>query len=60
VLGLVCDWLQTDEAGSWLMILDNADDADLFYPANIGEGKVVIGLVDNNVVARSDQRPLGA
>ncbi|RKL05191.1 hypothetical protein BFJ70_g17144 [Fusarium oxysporum] len=60
VLGLVCDWLQMEEAGSWLMILDNADDVDLFYPANIGEGKAATGPVDKNAVARSDQRPLGA
>ncbi|KAF9778546.1 hypothetical protein IL306_003655 [Fusarium sp. DS 682] len=32
ILALVHDWLQADESGSWLMILDNADDVNLFYP----------------------------
>ncbi|KAL7758380.1 hypothetical protein ACKLNR_012907 [Fusarium oxysporum f. sp. zingiberi] len=49
-----------EEAGSWLMILDNADDVDLFYPANIGEVKAATGPVDKNALTRSDQRPLGA
>ncbi|KAI9894033.1 MAG: hypothetical protein M1814_004803 [Vezdaea aestivalis] len=30
-LALVFDWLQTGESGSWLMVLDNADDYDMFY-----------------------------
>ncbi|KAH7125055.1 hypothetical protein B0J13DRAFT_598998 [Dactylonectria estremocensis] len=32
VLGLVRDWLQREEAGPWLMVLDNVDDVNLFYP----------------------------
>ncbi|GKT66818.1 TPR domain protein [Colletotrichum tofieldiae] len=28
---LVYDWLCTEENGPWLMVLDNADDADVFY-----------------------------
>ena len=28
---LVCDWLRNEENGQWLMILDNADDIDIFY-----------------------------
>ncbi|KAJ4248089.1 hypothetical protein NW762_012859 [Fusarium torreyae] len=44
VLGLVRDRLQTEQAGPWLMILDNADDVNLFYPTNIS----------------GDQRPLAA
>ncbi|KAH6989346.1 hypothetical protein BKA56DRAFT_513553 [Ilyonectria sp. MPI-CAGE-AT-0026] len=31
-MALVRDWLQREEVGSWLMILDNADDVNLFYP----------------------------
>ena len=27
-----CDWLYNEENGQWLMILDNADDIDAFYP----------------------------
>jgi tetratricopeptide (TPR) repeat protein len=29
---LVSDWLNEDESGEWLMILDNADNSDLFFP----------------------------
>ncbi|KAF5637859.1 kinesin light chain [Fusarium sp. NRRL 52700] len=32
ILALVRDWLKSDESGSWLVILDNADDVNLFYP----------------------------
>jgi len=31
VLNLVFQWLGSDESGSWLLILDNADDTDLFF-----------------------------
>ncbi|KAJ4176011.1 hypothetical protein NW767_015588, partial [Fusarium falciforme] len=61
VLGLVRDWLQTEEAGSWLMVLDNVDDVNLFHPStNAGGSKVANQPVDENAVARSDQRPLAA
>ncbi|KAL9561423.1 hypothetical protein ACKAV7_014778 [Fusarium commune] len=60
VLGLVRDWLQTEEAGSWLMILDNADDANLFYPIHISGDKAVTGLADENTITRTDQQPLAA
>jgi tetratricopeptide (TPR) repeat protein len=30
-LQLVKDWLEEDQCGQWLMIIDNADDIDLFY-----------------------------
>ena len=29
---LVCNWLQDEANGTWLMILDNADDVSVFYP----------------------------
>jgi hypothetical protein len=32
VLRLVYDWLSDEENGQWLMILDNADDIEMFYP----------------------------
>ncbi|KAI7766379.1 hypothetical protein LZL87_013153 [Fusarium oxysporum] len=60
VLGLVRDWLQTEEAGSWLMILDNADDVNLFYPIHISGAKAVTGLANENTIARTDQQPLAA
>ncbi|KAF5633987.1 kinesin light chain [Fusarium tjaetaba] len=37
ILALVRDWLQNDESGSWLMIIDNADDVNLFYPKSTDE-----------------------
>ncbi|KAF4951309.1 hypothetical protein FGADI_7507 [Fusarium gaditjirri] len=37
ILALVHDWLQNDESGPWLMILDNADDINLFYPKGADE-----------------------
>ncbi|RBQ76957.1 hypothetical protein FVER14953_12333 [Fusarium verticillioides] len=37
ILALVRDWLQNDESGSWLMIVDNADDVNLFYPKGTDE-----------------------
>jgi tetratricopeptide (TPR) repeat protein len=36
-LKLVCDWLSDEENGSWLMVLDNADDADVWTGPSIGE-----------------------
>ena len=32
---LVFKWLNEDDSGSWLMILDNADDADVFFRSSI-------------------------
>jgi hypothetical protein len=32
-LALVADWLNQDETGHWLVILDNADDADVLFNA---------------------------
>ncbi|RYP51983.1 hypothetical protein DL768_002779 [Monosporascus sp. mg162] len=61
VLRLVCDWLQTEEASSWVMVLDNADDVNLFYPsANVGGNKAGCSPADGNPAARSEQRPLAA
>jgi tetratricopeptide (TPR) repeat protein len=37
ILALVRDWLQADDSGSWLMILDNADDINHFYPKGTDE-----------------------
>jgi hypothetical protein len=30
---LVSDWFNNDDNGHWLIILDNADDSDLFFPS---------------------------
>ncbi|KAI1041091.1 hypothetical protein LB505_005896 [Fusarium chuoi] len=37
ILALVRDWLQNNESGRWLMIIDNADDIKLFYPKGTDE-----------------------
>ncbi|EXK25866.1 hypothetical protein FOMG_17520 [Fusarium oxysporum f. sp. melonis 26406] len=60
VLRLIRDWLQTEEAGSWLMILDNADDVNLFYPVHNSGTKAVTGLANENTIARTDQQLLAA
>ncbi|OBS25749.1 hypothetical protein FPOA_06284 [Fusarium poae] len=31
-LSTVKDWLESDESGQWMMIVDNADDMQLFFP----------------------------
>lgn len=33
ILGLVCRWLEYEIDGNWLMIVDNADDAAVFFPS---------------------------
>ncbi|KAJ4263536.1 hypothetical protein NW762_006355 [Fusarium torreyae] len=60
VLELVRDWLITEEAGSWLMILDNADDIKLFYPTHVGGEKAATELENETTQAKSNQRPLAA
>ncbi|KAF5683593.1 kinesin light chain [Fusarium denticulatum] len=37
ILALVRDWLQTEQSGPWLMVLDNADDVNLFWPRGTDE-----------------------
>ncbi|KAF5684717.1 hypothetical protein FCIRC_3800 [Fusarium circinatum] len=32
VLQVVKDWLESKESGEWLMVIDNADDLQLFFP----------------------------
>ncbi|KAG7406905.1 Protein SERAC1 [Fusarium oxysporum f. sp. rapae] len=34
VLQVVQDWLESKESGQWLMVIDNADDLQLFFPQN--------------------------
>jgi hypothetical protein len=54
VLRLVYDWLQTEEAGSWLIILDNTNDINLFYPVYNSRTKAVTGFANKNTIARTD------
>ncbi|KAI6758654.1 hypothetical protein HG530_010894 [Fusarium avenaceum] len=48
----------TEEAGSWLMILDNADDINLFYPNEDNEKSAAASVVDGSTTATTDQRLL--
>ncbi|KAH7016535.1 P-loop containing nucleoside triphosphate hydrolase protein, partial [Microdochium trichocladiopsis] len=50
VLQLVYDWLFNAENGQWLMILDNADDVEVFFPRR----------PDRAGTSVSKQRPLGS
>lgn len=47
ILNLVKDWLESDGSGRWLMILDNADDAEIMY----GSGSLRLA----DCLPRSDQ-----
>ncbi|KAI1026498.1 hypothetical protein LB504_013125 [Fusarium proliferatum] len=40
------------------MILDNADDANLFYPIHTSGAKAVTGSANENTISRTDQQPL--
>ncbi|KAJ4175357.1 hypothetical protein NW767_015803, partial [Fusarium falciforme] len=47
--------------GSWLMVLDNVDDVNLFHPSTNARGnKAANQPADENTVAKSDQRPPAA
>ncbi|KAK7423699.1 hypothetical protein QQX98_000889 [Neonectria punicea] len=49
VLGLVRDYLQRDNVGPWLMILDNVDDVNLFHPSpspSVRQHKIAKGSED--------------
>ncbi|ETS73709.1 hypothetical protein PFICI_14655 [Pestalotiopsis fici W106-1] len=50
VLRLVYDWLFDVDNGQWLIIVDNADDIDVFYPENHNQ----------TATAASTQRPLAS
>ncbi|KAH7160580.1 hypothetical protein B0J13DRAFT_581474 [Dactylonectria estremocensis] len=59
VLGLVRDWLQKEEAGPWLMVLDNVDDVNLFYPSSsAGRDGAICHPADENPAALIVQQPL--
>lgn len=38
ILLLVCSWLKLQNKMQWLMIVDNADDVDLFFPNQLRKG----------------------
>lgn len=40
ILQTVCHWLSDEANGSWLMILDNVDDDNVFFSLDIGLGEV--------------------
>ncbi|KAF7547858.1 hypothetical protein G7Z17_g7436 [Cylindrodendrum hubeiense] len=60
-LALVRDWLQRDEVGPWLMIVDNADDVNLFYPGiRAGVSDISRGASDSSSRVVSERQPLAA
>ncbi|KAF4987973.1 hypothetical protein FGRMN_10021 [Fusarium graminum] len=60
ILALVRDFLQTDGCGSWLMILDNADDVNLFYSVQDNKRVSITGVNEGGSSAVTGQRPLAA
>ncbi|KAI1667981.1 TPR protein [Pyrenophora tritici-repentis] len=46
VLQLVKDWLQNEANGRWLMVLDNADDVETFFPSRKRKRDKADGNVD--------------
>ncbi|RYP75597.1 hypothetical protein DL771_002297 [Monosporascus sp. 5C6A] len=44
VFALVRDWLQKEDVGPWLMIVDNADDVDMFFPRDEREGDTQVPI----------------
>jgi hypothetical protein len=44
---IVRDWLNKPENGSWLLVLDNADDLDLFFELNPSATKPNHPLISN-------------
>ncbi|GKT48975.1 nephrocystin-3 [Colletotrichum spaethianum] len=42
VVRLVYDWMCTEENGQWFMVLDNADDVDVFFPRSNREQNVPV------------------
>ncbi|CAI6336305.1 unnamed protein product [Periconia digitata] len=65
ILELVRDWLSDEKIGPWTMVLDNADDIDVFLPQpqyrymEFGLGRAPVRMVDDklpltNFLPRSD------
>ncbi|KAL4732589.1 hypothetical protein ACLX1H_001607 [Fusarium chlamydosporum] len=46
-LSAVKDWLESDESGQWMMIVDNADDMHLFFPQSDGPPQSMSSGEDN-------------
>ncbi|KAL8340937.1 hypothetical protein RB601_006849 [Gaeumannomyces tritici] len=49
-LSLVKDWLASEEAGRWLMVVDNADDAQMFFRESGGGVGMYIPVCPNGSV----------
>ncbi len=47
LLILVQDWLGKPKNGSWLLVLDNADNLDLFFDSNLSATKQNHLLISN-------------
>lgn len=51
---LVRNWLCDETNGQWTIILDNADDIEVFYPK---QGHAKIGQVSNSIISLTDYLP---
>ncbi|KAH7308302.1 hypothetical protein BKA65DRAFT_601734 [Rhexocercosporidium sp. MPI-PUGE-AT-0058] len=56
ILQLVCDWLSDESHGRWVMILDNVDDADVFFGLSDSVEQSIVEESHNE----SRKRPLEA
>ena len=54
ILRLVCNWLSDESNGRWLVILDNADDEEVFYGKSTAQN--LLGIEQQNVAG--NQVPL--
>jgi tetratricopeptide (TPR) repeat protein len=54
VLRLVSNWLCDEANGQWIMILDNADDIEVFYPK---QGRFKVGQLSNSTTSPIDYLP---
>ncbi|VTT84040.1 unnamed protein product [Fusarium fujikuroi] len=57
VLPAVRDWLESKESGQWLMVIDNADDLQLFFPPN--ESSKLKPNAENNLAQFVPESPNG-
>ncbi|KAH7140976.1 hypothetical protein EDB81DRAFT_799265 [Dactylonectria macrodidyma] len=61
LLGIVRDWCQREEVGPWLMVLDNVDDVNVFYPSHAADAdKTSHDPSDASFVEVSLKQPLAS
>jgi tetratricopeptide (TPR) repeat protein len=60
VLRLVSNWLCDETNGKWVMIVDNADDIEVFYPGEMGTIHKSLAPVSTSLAAYLPQSPNGS